>query len=142
MNTFGTKNALAAIALVGGLLLPSAVSAGTNASQSFTVGGVVPVSCEINATSILANEGDGFSSGTVFESCNSQEGFQVVAQHRWLEDTENVMFNYAGQTSQLRKDGWSLVANRLGAKHGRRFIGIRHSGLVAPLSIGLTITAF
>lgn len=111
-------------------------------SQSFNVRVHVPEYCEINASTLFTSDGDGFASGTVFESCNTQEGFQVVASHRPLEEDEAVAFNYAGQLSYLRLDGWSQVANRTGAKFGTRPIGVQYSRLATPLAINLTITTF
>lgn len=131
--------AIAVAAMFGSSTGALAERAGT---ESFGVRLTVRESCEINTTDISTSDRNGMSSGSVFESCNTQEGFQVVAQHRWLETGERVAFNYAGQTSFLNADGWSPVATRLGAKFGRRFIGVRYTGLVQPLAIGLTITAF
>lgn len=90
---------------------------------------------------VVMGDGSGSATGSVFESCNTQEGFQVVAQHRWLEPNERVLVNYAGQANFLQRDGWSHVATRLGAKFGRRPISVRYTGLAQPLSLGLTITA-
>ena len=132
----------ATIALAATLSGSAAALAERTGSESFGVRAHVRETCEINASNIVANSGDGMATGSVFESCNTQEGFRVVAQHRWLEAGEQIAFNYAGQTSFLKTDGWSPVATRLGAKFGRRFIGVRHTGLVQPISIGLTITAF
>lgn len=122
--------------------LPQAALAEDNASQSFRINVRVPAYCEINASAIVASEGDGIATGTVFESCNTQEGFQVVASHRPLELGETAAFTYAGQASNLRAEGWSQVANRVGAKHGTRPISVQYSGLATPLAISLTITSF
>ena len=129
-------------AAIAAIALPQAAFAEDNASQSFRINVRVPAYCEINASAIIASEGDGIATGTVFESCNSGDGFQVVASHRELETSEVVAFNYAGQTSYLRQDGWSQVANRMGAKHGLRPIAVQYSGLTQPLAINLTITSF
>lgn len=109
-------------------------------SQSFDIRVRVPEYCEINASTLLTSDGNGFARGTVFESCNTQEGFQVVASHRPLEQSEAVAFNYAGELSYLHEGGWSQVANRTGAKFGMRPISIQYSGLSTPLAINLTIT--
>lgn len=109
-------------------------------SQSFDIRLRVPEYCEINASTLLASEGNGFATGTVFESCNTQEGYQVIASHRPLESSEAVAFNYAGELSYLRNDGWSQVANRTGAKFGIKPISVQYSALSTPLAINLTIT--
>lgn len=132
------------IALVSGLGLISVpiAAAAQQPSQSFQVSARVPEYCEVNASPIVAQEGDGVADGTVFESCNTQQGFQVVASHRPLESGETVAFSYAGQTSYLQREGWSQVANRAGARYGVRPIQVRYSGLTTPVAINLTITSF
>ena len=111
-------------------------------SGSFQVSVSVPEYCEINAPQILTADGDGMVTGSVFESCNTQEGFQVVATHRPLEANEWVAFNYAGNVRYLKPSGWSEVANRSGAKYGERPISVSYTSLAAPLAINLTVTAF
>lgn len=111
-----------------------------HAAANFGVTANVPGYCEINASSLVAGAGDGVIGGTVFESCNLPDGFQVVAQHRALEANENVFIGYAGEAGYLRADGWSHVATRTGAKLGVRPISVQYRGLVAPLTIALTIT--
>ncbi|RJF93371.1 hypothetical protein [Sphingomonas cavernae] len=116
--------------------------AAETASGSFAVRLVVPERCEINSSPLLVSEGNGFQTGSVFESCNVQEGFQVVANYRQLAANEHVLFSYAGTTRQLGAHGWTQVANRTGAKFGTRPISVQHSGLTEPLAINLTITHF
>jgi hypothetical protein len=111
-------------------------------SGSFQVSVSVPEYCEITASEILAPEGDGITTGSVFESCNTQDGFQVVATHRPLEANEWVAFNYAGDVRYLKPSGWSEVANRSGARYGERPISVSYASLSAPLAINLTVTAF
>ena len=129
-----------AIACVSVAFTSSGAMAAEAGKASFDVRVTVPEYCEINASTVLTSQGNGFASGTVFESCNTQEGFQVVASHRPLEQNEAVAFNYAGELTYLREDGWSQVANRAGAKYGLRPISVQYSGLSTPLAINLTIT--
>ena len=128
------------IALVSAAFAGTAAMAAESGKAAFDVRVTIPEYCEINASTLLTSEGDGFASGSVFESCNTQEGFQVIASHRPLEANEAVAFNYAGVATYLREDGWSQVANRTGAKFGMRPISVRYSALVSPLAINLTIT--
>lgn len=102
----------------------------------------VPEYCEIRATSIIAPAGDGVATGSVFESCNTQSGFQVIASHRPLEADERAAFAYGGEVKPLSAGGSSAVANRIGAKFGSRPISVSYSALRTPLAIDLTITAF
>lgn len=131
---------LAAI-LATGAMASSAALAAEAADGSLAVKARVKESCGIDASIVVLGDGSGFATGSVFESCNTQEGFQIVAQHRWLSQHERVLVNYAGQASYLQRDGWSRVATRLGAKFGTRPVSVRYSGLTQPLSLGLTITA-
>lgn len=121
--------------------LPTAALAQTP-TGSFQVSVHVPEVCEINAPEVLAASGDGVVTGSVFESCNTQAGFQIVASHRPLERSESAIFTYANDVHALHASGWSTVANRVGAQYGVRPISLRHASLSAPLAVSLTITTF
>jgi hypothetical protein len=130
------------LALVVGIAgLPAAALAQTK-TGSFQVSVHVPEVCEITASEVFAGSGDGVVTGSVFESCNSQAGFQIVASHRPLERSESAIFTYANDVHALHASGWSLVANRVGAQYGVRPISLRHSSLSAPIAVSLTITTF
>jgi uncharacterized membrane protein len=133
---------LAQVALVAAVSAIPAPLLAQDATGSFGVTVNVAEYCEINAPQILTAQGDGMVTGSVFESCNMQDGFQVVASHRPLEASEWVAFNYAGNVRYLKSSGWSEVANRSGAKYGERPISVSYTSLTAPLAINLTITAF
>ena len=127
--------------VVGAAGLPATALAQTQ-TGSFQVSVHVPEVCEINASEVFAAPGDGIVTGSVFESCNSQAGFQIVASHRPLESSEKATFSYANDARALHASGWSMVANRVGAQYGVRPISLRHTSLSAPLAINLTITTF
>lgn len=130
------------LALVVGVAgLPAAALAQTQ-SGSFQVSVHVPEVCEITASEVFAGSGDGVVTGSVFESCNTQAGFQIVASHRPLERSERATFTYANDVHALQANGWSLVANRIGAQYGVRPISLQHSSLSAPIAVSLTITTF
>lgn len=129
-----------ALALVVGIAgLPTAALAQTR-TGSFQVSVYVPEVCEINASEVFADSGDGVVTGSVFESCNTQAGFQIVASHRPLEGSEKATFTYANDVRSLHASGLTMVANRVGAQYGARPISLRHTSLSAPLAINLTIT--
>jgi hypothetical protein len=130
------------LALVVGIAGLPTVALAQNRTGSFEVSVHVPEVCEINASEVFAGSGDGVVTGSVFESCNSQAGFQIVASHRPLERSETAIFTYANDVRALHASGWSMVANRAGAQHGARPISLRHAALSAPLAINLTITTF
>ena len=132
----------AQLALVATFAASTTPALAQEGAGSFEVNVRVPEYCEINAPQVLVADGDGMVAGSVFESCNTQDGFQVVASHRPLESTEWVAFSYAGNTRYLSRTGWSEVANRSGAKYGERQISVRYTSLTAPLAINLTVTAF
>jgi len=121
--------------------LPTAALA-QNRSGSFEITVTVPEVCEINTSEVFAASGDGVVTGSVFESCNTQAGFQIVASHRPLERDEVATFTYANDVRSLHSSGWSMVANRVGAQYGVRPISLHHTSLSAPLAINLTITTF
>ena len=132
---------LAKVTLVAGLCAISSPALAQDGG-SFQVSVQVPEYCEINAPQILTADGDGVVSGSVFESCNTQEGFQVVASHRPLQANEWVAFNYAGAVRYLKPSGWSEVANRSGANYGERPVSVSYTSLTSPLAISLTVTVF
>lgn len=130
------------LAMVAGICgLPTAALA-QNRSGSFEVSVNVPEVCEISASEMFVASGDGVVTGSVFESCNTQAGFQIVASHRPLEGGEAATLTYASDARALHSSGWSMVANRVGAQYGRRPVRLQYSSLSAPLSINLTITTF
>jgi hypothetical protein len=132
----------AQVALAAAFAAIPASALAQDSAGSFEVSVHVPEYCEINAPPILTFEGDGMATGSVFESCNTQDGFQVVASHRPLELNEWVAFNYAGNVRYLKSSGWSEVANRSGAKYGERPISVSYTSLSTPLAINLTVTVF
>lgn len=131
-----------AFLFIAGVSALSTSAAAEDASRGFQVSVTVPEYCEISSSDFLASTGDGFVSGSVFESCNVQSGFQVVASHRPLEQNEHATFSYAQEVRRLHSSGWSMVANRMGAQFGSRPISVQHTALSAPLAIHLTITTF
>ena len=128
------------LALVVGIAGLPAVAQAQNRTGSFRVSVHVPEVCEISASEVFAASGDGVVTGSVFESCNTQAGFQIVASHRPLEGSETATFTYANDVRALHASGWTMVANRVGAQYGARPISLHHTSLSAPLAINLTIT--
>ena len=137
-----TMNLYATLLTIVGVLLLSTSATADDASGSFRVSVVVPEYCEISTSDVLAPAGNGYVTGSVFESCNVQTGFQVTASHRPLEQNERATFTYAQEVRRLHSSGWSMVANRIGANFGSRPISVQYSALSAPLAISLTITTF
>lgn len=135
-------NPLTRFALIGAAFIYPAAASAQEPSSSFEVTARVAAYCEISASPILTEEGDGMMTGSVFEACNTQDGFQVVASHRPLERNEWVAFGYAGKVQYLDASGWSEVANRGGAQYGARPVSVRYTSLSSPLAINLTVTMF
>lgn len=112
------------------------------ANGSFGMSAYVPEYCEISASPLLVSQGDGILTGSVLETCNTAQGYSVVASHRVLASNERIAFSYGGIESQLQSHGWTEVATRAGARYGMRQISVRHSSLASPLAIVLTVTTF
>lgn len=112
------------------------------ATGSFQMSAHVPEYCEISAPPLLVTQGDGILTGTVLETCNTAQGYSVVASHRALASNERIAFSYGGIQSQLQSHGWTEIATRAGARYGMRPISVRHTSLASPLAIVLSVTTF
>lgn len=123
-------------------LFPAVVAAQGQSRDSFRISVVVPEFCEVRASPVLIDAPSGRASTTIFESCNIQDGFQIVANHRELDRRERVAISYAGQATLLNASGWSPITNRVGAKHGVLPINIRYAGLEAPLALNFAVTMY
>ena len=120
--------------------LPASANA-KPASGGFRVATVVPEFCQLSASDLAVSEESGILHGQVLEMCNGSSGYRIVAQHRELDQRENVAFEFAGVQKPLQADGWSEIATRAGARFGLRDVNMRYDSLRAPLAITLTITA-
>lgn len=120
----------------------TAAKAESAANGSFQMSAYVPEYCEISASPLLVSQGDGILTGSVLETCNTAQGYSVVASHRALASNERIAFSYGGIESQLQSHGWTEVATRAGARYGMRPISVRHSSLASPLAIVLTVTTY
>ena len=103
---------------------------------------VVPEYCEISVPALTIGGESGSLAGMVLESCNTQQGYSIVATHRELEVGENVALTYAGVENRLHRSGWNEVATRSGARYGWRPVAVNYSSLQQPLTINLTVTLF
>lgn len=131
---------LSMIAIAAAALPASAYAKPANGS--FRTTAYVPEFCRISASPLVVSEDSGSLQGQVFEMCNSQHGYTVVAVHRPLDTKEHVDFEFAGKQSRLQSHGWSEIAQRTGARYGLRNVNVRYTDLSAPLAINLTVTAY
>ncbi|MEQ5789309.1 hypothetical protein J3454_15565 [Erythrobacter sp. NFXS35] len=100
----------------------------------------IPPVCSL-ATSPLAVAGnETIASAVMFESCNTNQGFQVLATHRPLEPGESAKVSYDGQNSDLEVSGLSFIQFRRGARHGPVLVNVATGSLAAPLAISFALT--
>lgn len=111
------------------------------AASGFQISLSVPEICQIEATDMVAGNGEGASATQVFEMCNSRRGFRIVASHRPLLPGERVQINYAGQLSELDASGVSDIAVRNGPKVGHVPVLIQSDALADPIAISFGMLA-
>ena len=125
------------LAAVASTLLPTAAFAEGQASSGFRISLTVPEVCHIETSPVSVDETSGQASTSIFEMCNADRGFVVMASYRTLESGEQVQLNYDGETTQLDGSGISEVAHRNGPILGDVPVLIQTSGLVGGLTISL-----
>lgn len=126
------KFSIAALAVA---MLPSAAFAEGEASGGFQISLTVPEICHLEASSVSIDEAMGQATASMFEMCNSDRGFTVLASYRTLESGEQVQVNYAGEVSQLNSSGLSEVAHRTGPFLGDVQVLVQSTGLTGGLAI-------
>ncbi len=115
--------------------------AGERAQGGFRVSAQVPVSCKIEPGVFSAQDDNEVVTGTLFEACNTNRGFSVIATHRELAVGERVRVRYGRDTSDLNPGGFSLVAMRAGARFGPVPVTIQTGDIAQPISISFALTA-
>jgi hypothetical protein len=100
----------------------------------------IPVVCTISAPQLVAQQSSEIVTGTLFESCNTNRGFLIMASHRPLEQGEAASIYYDGQRSDLEAGGLSLVQSRFGARHGPVQVSVGTESLSAPIAISFAVT--
>ncbi len=122
-------------------LASSGALASDRSNGSFQVGAEIPVVCNLETESFVADEGATLVRGSMFEACNTNRGFQVIAMHRTLEDNERVSVRYGFERSDLHPTGFSYVATRSGARYGAVPVEIDARELNQPIAISFSLTA-
>lgn len=115
--------------------------AADRSSGAYQVSARIPVSCNLDADSLVAQEGASVITGTIFESCNTNRGFQVLATHRSLGAGESVRVRYAGDMSELNQTGISVVTLRSGARFGPVPVQIDAREIDRPIAISFSLIA-
>lgn len=115
--------------------------ASDKSSGSFQVGARIPVVCTLETQSFRAEEGASVVTGSMFEACNTNRGFQVIATHRVLDEDERVRIRYGSSTAQLHPTGFSFVTTRAGARYGMVPVRIEPQQLNQPISISFSLSA-
>ncbi|MGB3710544.1 MAG: hypothetical protein WA985_02530 [Erythrobacter sp.] len=130
--TFAVATCLAAMA--------QPALASDNSDSGMQVSARMPVLCAISSATAMASEDDAIARSTIFESCNTNRGFQIVAFHRPLADGEQANVTYDGQRTNLERTGFSMVQFRQGARHGPVDVEVATQQLRAPLAISFAMT--
>ncbi|MBA3939745.1 MAG: hypothetical protein C0520_00885 [Sphingopyxis sp.] len=121
--------------------LPATAMAAPAESNGFGISLTVPVVCDLDARDFVVDAVQNSISGYVEEFCNSARGFQVLASHRPLGDSEVVELDYGGDYAQLERAGISSVAFRSGPRLGTVPVRIQAAGLESQLAVSFSITA-
>ena len=128
--------AFAALATAG-----FATSASAAGSAGFRLQASVPEVCEIHVALPIMAEEDAVVTAQVFEMCNSQRGFQVIASHRALDAEESVRIDYGGQVNELDSSGVSSLAVRHGPALRSVPVLVRSASLASALVISVGMVA-
>ncbi|WP_379922882.1 hypothetical protein [Erythrobacter sp. R86502] len=122
------------------LAMPAGSLAAREASGSATISLIVPEVCNVSAGQFILTE-VGLVVGSVQEFCNTSTGFQIVANHRPLERSEQAVVRYGGIATVLDSTGMAKVANRSGQRFQNVPVAISASALNTPLSIAFSVVA-
>lgn len=122
-------------------LVSGVAHASDRSNGSFRVGAQIPVVCNLETQSFVADGDSARVRGSMFEACNTNRGFQVIATHRTLDDNERVSVRYGFEHSELHPTGFSYVATRAGARYGAVPVEIDARELNQPISISFSLTA-
>lgn len=115
--------------------------ASDKSSGSFQVGARIPVVCSLETQSFRAEDGAAIVTGSMFEACNTNRGFQVIATHRVLDEDERISIQYGSSMAQLQQSGFSFVTTRAGARFGPVPVRIEPQKINQPISISFSLSA-
>lgn len=133
--------AITAMSTVAASFVAAPASASDSSSGSAAVTARIPVSCNIETRDFVLQSDNSAISGLVFEACNTNRGFQIVASHRALADGEDIRVLYGFNISQLRREGMSPIAMRSGARFGAVPVQIRAPSIDQPIAIRFSMIA-
>ncbi|MEM7781247.1 MAG: hypothetical protein AAF697_12735 [Pseudomonadota bacterium] len=131
----------AAISFATAMFAVQPALASDKSSGSFQVGARIPVVCTLETGTFRAEEGATVVTGSMFEACNTNRGFQIIATHRVLEQDERIRVRYGTSSAQLHPTGFSFVTTRSGARYGRVPVRIEPQQLNQPISISFSLSA-
>jgi len=100
----------------------------------------VPAVCSLSADAVSVDPARASASAMIFESCNTSQGFDILAMHRPLLAGERAQVRYDGQTSELLANGMSPIQFRQGARYGAVPVELNTQGLSQGLSVSFAIT--
>jgi len=114
--------------------------ANDSAEGAMRVSARVPALCMLTSATTIASEDRAVARSTIFEICNTNRGFQVVASHRPLAQGERADVTYDGLSTPLGQSGLSVVQFRQGARHGPVDVRVATEELQSPLAISFSMT--
>jgi len=133
--------AICALSTATAAFVAAPALASDSSSGSAEVTASIPVSCNIETRDFELRNDNSTVSGSVFEACNTNRGFQIVASHRALADGEDIRVLYGFNISQLRREGMSPIAMRSGARFGAVPVQIRAPSIDQPIAISFSMIA-
>ena len=134
------RSIVTTIAIATCLVSAVPANAGETASGSARVTARVPEVCDLSAATFTVS-GNRQVSGSLFEYCNSNRGYQVLATHRRLQTNERAFVNYAGRNTELSTSGLSSVAFRSGQRVETVEVVIDARELAEPITVAFTMAA-
>lgn len=131
---------LPVVAGIAALALSSTAMAADEAVGSAGVTATVPAVCDITADDFILTD-SGSITGSVFEYCNTDTGFQITAAYRALNALEAVTVRYDGNATALNGNGSTVVAFRWGQRLAQVPVVIEARDLGSPVAVAFSLAA-
>lgn len=134
------RNFVTLAATLGIGLMATPAVASSDATGSVGVTAFVPEVCDISADD-FSMDATGIVTGSVQEFCNTSTGFQVLASHRPLADSEIAAVQYGANTTLLDGSGLAVVAFRSGQRLATVPVSIDARNISSPLAVAFSLSA-
>ena len=134
------QNCLPVVTGIAALAFSSSAMAADDAVGSAGVTATVPAVCDITADDFILTD-NGSITGSVFEFCNTDSGFQITAAYRALNAREAVTVRYGGEATALNSSGSAVVAFRWGQRLAQVPVVIEARDLGGPVAVAFSLAA-